>query len=43
MKALEAFLDRMPFRAARQTLSAMAAGEKQNLEILSSFTSMSHS
>src|SRR5271154_2910883 len=35
MKALEAFLDRMPFRVPlEKPVSAMAAGEKQKLEIL---------
>ena len=35
MKALEAFLDRMPFRVPLdKPVSAMAAGEKQKLEIL---------
>ena len=35
MKALEAFLDRMPFRVPLdKSVSAMAAGEKQKLEIL---------
>src|SRR5262249_4624280 len=35
MKALDAFLDRMPFRVPLDVpVSAMAAGEKQKLEIL---------
>ena len=44
MKAFEAFLDRMPFRVPLdKPVSAMAAGEKQKLEILKLLTSISDS